>query len=78
MSEELLRTGALLTPANLPQPRQRRRFGIGMRAVLLRNLERLEEQGRRDALDQMALLLTHTEERIRAVAAKRWRDWQRT
>jgi HEAT repeat protein len=44
-------------------------------AVLLRNLERLAERGRRQALDAMPLLLTHTDERVRALAGKTLRDW---
>ncbi|HZU35343.1 MAG TPA: aldo/keto reductase, partial [Gemmataceae bacterium] len=44
-------------------------------AVLLRNLERLGEKGRRAALNEMPFLLRHAEERIRVVAAKCLRDW---
>ncbi len=44
-------------------------------AVLLRNLERIGEKGRRDALDAMPFLLRHADERIRALAGKGLRDW---
>jgi HEAT repeat protein len=44
-------------------------------AVLLRNLERLAERGRREALDEMPFLLRHTDERVRALAGKCLRDW---
>jgi hypothetical protein len=44
-------------------------------AVLLRNLERMAEKGRREALDEMPFLLRHTDERIRALAAKCLREW---
>jgi hypothetical protein len=43
-------------------------------AVLLRNLEHMSATERRDALDFMPFLLTHADERIRAVAAKALRD----
>jgi HEAT repeat protein len=44
-------------------------------AVLLRNLERMAERGRREALDEMPFLLRHADERIRALAGKCLRDW---
>ncbi|MGH7222279.1 MAG: HEAT repeat domain-containing protein, partial [Gemmataceae bacterium] len=44
-------------------------------AVLLRNLERLGERGRREAVDEMPFLLRHTDERIRTLAGKCLRDW---
>jgi hypothetical protein len=44
-------------------------------AVLLHNLEHMEEKGRRAALDAMPLLLGHTDERIRTLAGKCLRDW---
>jgi HEAT repeat protein len=44
-------------------------------AVLLRNLERMVERGRREALDEMPFLLRHADERIRALAGKCLRDW---
>ncbi|HTU20610.1 MAG TPA: aldo/keto reductase [Gemmataceae bacterium] len=44
-------------------------------AVLLRNLERMTEKGRRAALDEMPFLLRHTDERIRTLAGKCLRDW---
>ncbi len=44
-------------------------------AVLLRNLERLGEKGRRQALGVMPFLLQHTDERIRSLAGKTLRDW---
>jgi hypothetical protein len=44
-------------------------------AVLLRNLERMGDEGRRAALDAMPLLLGHTDERIRTLAGECLRDW---
>ncbi len=44
-------------------------------AVLLCNLERLTESGRRAALDEMPFLLRHSDERIRALAGSCLRDW---
>lgn len=44
-------------------------------AVLLRNLERMEEKGRRKILGAMPSLLNHADERIGTLAAKWLRDW---
>ncbi len=44
-------------------------------AVLLRTLERMAEKGRRHALAQLPFLLTHPDERIRALVGKTVRDW---
>lgn len=43
--------------------------------VLLRNLERMAEKGKREALDEMPFLLKHTDEGIRTLAGKCLRDW---
>jgi hypothetical protein len=50
-------------------------FWDGDATVLLRNLERLAEKGRREILDEMPFLLKHADERIRALAGKCLRDW---
>jgi HEAT repeat protein len=44
-------------------------------AVLLRNLERLGETGRRRALDSMPYLLGHADDRVRKLAADTLRNW---
>jgi HEAT repeat protein len=44
-------------------------------AVLLRNLERMGEKRRREAIDAMPFLLRHADERIRTLAGKCLRDW---
>jgi HEAT repeat protein len=44
-------------------------------AVLVRNLERMGEGGRRQAIDIMPFLLGHDEERVRASAAEALRRW---
>jgi HEAT repeat protein len=44
-------------------------------AVLLRNLERMTDQERRAAVDEMPFLLKHAAERIRTWAGKCLRDW---
>ncbi len=71
-------TGRSLESAETPIPADPRRacpFWDWDAAVLLRNLERMEERGRRQALDAMPFLLTHSDERIRALAGKTLRDW---
>jgi hypothetical protein len=44
-------------------------------AVLARNLERMGEAGRRDAIDAMAALLGHADERVRRIAVETLRQW---
>jgi hypothetical protein len=43
--------------------------------VLLRNLERLGERGRRQAQGALPSLLIHADERVRSLAGKTLRDW---
>ncbi len=55
-------------------PAQDRPFWDWDAAVLARNLERLGDRGRRQALDVMPFLLAHPDERVRAPAGKTLRD----
>jgi hypothetical protein len=60
---------------DLPDPPTMCSFWDWDPAVLLRDLERMGEAGRRQALGTMPFLLGHADERIRGVAADALRAW---
>jgi aryl-alcohol dehydrogenase-like predicted oxidoreductase len=67
-----LETVGVLTPMD---PSQSCPFWDWDAAVLLRTLEHMEDRGRRQDLHALPLLLTHPDERIRALCRKTVRAW---